>query len=461
MKIKVKQLGILREAEWELGNLTIVCGANNTGKTYATYALYGFLKIWKHMMDIALDEIVISDLCDKGLARIDLAAIWRNKSHIIDEACLKYSNVLFKILASSEERMRGASFSITTNGSNDWTVKKFTKTLENKSFGSIKFVKEENSNTLEVVILKEGDKITEIPTEFIKDIVKDQIEDILFQKLFPEVFIASAERTGAAIFLKELDFARNRILDELSTEKPLNPYSYLDKVYTTYAMPVKDNVDFIRQLDDVSKHESDILKNNPDILDNFADIIGGQYKVSKNSVYFVPHKMSTTKLTMNESSSAVRSLLDIGFYIRHSVKAGDLLMIDEPELNLHPGNQRRIARLFARLVNAGVKVFITTHSDYIIKELNILILLHAKKGRFAKLIDEYKYTESELLDYKSVKVYEAGHSLHKAEGATRSSSINTFTQADINPEYGIELKSFDKEIREMNHIQNDILLGAD
>jgi predicted ATPase len=461
MKIKVKQLGILREAEWELGNLTIICGTNNTGKTYATYALYGFLKIWKHMMDIALDKIVISDLCDKGLARIDLAAIWHNKSQIIDKACRQYSKVLFKILASSEERMKDASFSITTNGSNDWAAKKFSNTLKNKSFGSIKFVKDENSNTLEVVILKEGDKVTEIPAEIIEEIVKDQIEDVLFQNLFPEVFIASAERTGAAIFLKELDFARNRMLDEISTEKPLNPYRYLDKVYSTYAMPVKDNVDFIRQLDDEAKHESAISKNNPDIVDNFADIIGGQYKVSKNSVYFVPHKMNAIKLTMNESSSAVRSLLDIGFYILHSVKAGDLLMIDEPELNLHPGNQRRIARLFARLVNAGVKVFITTHSDYIIKELNILISLHAKKERFAKLINKYKYNESELLDYKSVKVYEAGQSKHKADGAKRASYINTFTQADINPEYGIELKSFDKEIREMNHIQNDILLGAD
>lgn len=460
MKIKVKQLGILREAEWELGDLTIVCGTNNTGKTYATYALYGFLKIWKHMMDIALDNTVISELRDKGLARIDLAAIWHNKNHIIDKACDKYSKVLFKILASKEERMKDASFSITTDGNNDWK-KKFSNTLKNKSFGSIKFVKDENSDILEVVVLKEGDKITDIPTEIIEEIVKDQIEDVLFQNLFPEVFIASAERTGAAIFLKELDFARNRMLDEISTEKPLNPYRYLDKVYSTYAMPVKDNVDFIRQLDDEAKHESAILKNNPDIVDNFADIIGGQYKVSKNSVYFVPHKMNAIKLTMNESSSAVRSLLDIGFYILYSIKAGDLLMIDEPELNLHPGNQRRIARIFARLVNAGVKVFITTHSDYIVKELNILISLHAKKEQFAKLISKYKYNESELLDYKSVKVYEAGQSKHKADGAKRASYINTFTQADINQECGIELKSFDKEIREMNHIQNEILLGAD
>ena len=78
---------------------------------------------------------------------------------------------------------------------------------------------------------------------------------------------------------------------------------------------------------------------------------------------------------MGESSSAVRSLLDIGFYLEHIAKKGDLLIIDEPELNLHPENQRCIARLLAKLVNYGIKVFITTHSDYIVKELNTLIML--------------------------------------------------------------------------------------
>ena len=37
MKIFVKNLGILRQAEFELGDFTIICGQNNTGKTYATY----------------------------------------------------------------------------------------------------------------------------------------------------------------------------------------------------------------------------------------------------------------------------------------------------------------------------------------------------------------------------------------------------------------------------------------
>ena len=41
------------------------------------------------------------------------------------------------------------------------------------------------------------------------------MKEILFNKALPNVFIASAERTGVAIFRKDLDFARNRMLDEL------------------------------------------------------------------------------------------------------------------------------------------------------------------------------------------------------------------------------------------------------
>ena len=43
MKFKVTNLGCIKSAEIELGKLTLLSGENNTGKTYLTYALYGFL----------------------------------------------------------------------------------------------------------------------------------------------------------------------------------------------------------------------------------------------------------------------------------------------------------------------------------------------------------------------------------------------------------------------------------
>ena len=90
-------------------------------------------------------------------------------------------------------------------------------------------------------------------------------------------------------------------------------------------------------------------------------------------------------------------------------------MVDEPELNLHPANQRRIARLFARLVNLGVKVFITTHSDYIVKELNTLIMLNHDKPHLKRIAKENGYRQSELIRSDQVKVYMAQEELMPLE----------------------------------------------
>lgn len=46
MKFRIENLGRLDRAELEVADLTVICGENNSGKTYATYALYGFLRMW-------------------------------------------------------------------------------------------------------------------------------------------------------------------------------------------------------------------------------------------------------------------------------------------------------------------------------------------------------------------------------------------------------------------------------
>jgi len=292
--------------------------------------------------------------------------------------------------------------------------------------------------------------------------ISDAIKKILFGHLLPQPFIASAERTGAAIFRNELNFARNRLLEQMSTmEREINPFELLNKVYSDYALPVRRNVDFTRQLDETSKKESFILKNHPNIIELFAEIIGGKYKVAKTrDLFFIP-KSSSVRLTMEESSSAVRTMLDIGFYICHAAEKGDLLIIDEPELNLHPENQCRLARLLARLVNLGIKVFITTHSDYLVKEFNTLLMLNNEGNKLSKISKQYGYNNSELLKKEQVKVYIAEEALAQLPDKTRRTRIFTFTQADITQKYGIELGSFDEVINRMNKIQNEIILEGE
>jgi predicted ATPase len=86
--------------------------------------------------------------------------------------------------------------------------------------------------------------------------------------------------------------------------------------------------------------------------------------------------------------TGIKSLLSISLTIslarswkKDIAQKGNLLIVDEPGLNLHPENQRKLDRLFTTLLNRSIKIFITTHSNYIIKELNTLILLNSEDQR--------------------------------------------------------------------------------
>ena len=90
MKIKVKNLGPLRQAEYELGDLTIICGRNNTGKTYVTYALYGFFDYWKSTYNFSVKNI--NKLIENGHISINLFEYRDKISEILKQACKKYQN---------------------------------------------------------------------------------------------------------------------------------------------------------------------------------------------------------------------------------------------------------------------------------------------------------------------------------------------------------------------------------
>jgi len=459
MKIKVKHLGALREAEFTLGDLTIICGGNNTGKTYATYALFGFLYTWQRMLSIQINDDKIEELLADGVIRIDIQEYVKKSEQIIIKACERYTKELPKIFAAPIDRFKNTEFNISLEiKTEDIKLKnKFDRKMGSANAEIFSITKSEESTELVVTLLVEKDKV-KIPHEFIKFLIANAIKDIIFAQFFPRPFIASAERTGAAIFRKDLNFAKNRLLEEIGqADENINTMELLLKEYDDYALPIKTNVDFTRKLETIVKKNSFITDEYPDLLADFTDIIGGEYTVTRNDeLYYVP-KGKKVKLSMDESSSAVRSLLDIGFYLKHEAEHGDLLMVDEPELNLHPENQRRVARLFARLVNVGIKVFITTHSDYIVKELNTLIMLNHDKPHLKRIAAQEGYRPEELIAAEKIKVYIAEETDMKLEGNTRKTKCQTLTPADINPELGIEARSFDITIETMNRIQEAIV----
>ena len=462
LTVKLKNIGIIKHAEFSMGDLTIICGENNTGKTYAAYALYGFLESWRKLIDIPIEDEQIHSLLADGALKINLARYFEMANQMLADACERYPHQLDEIFAApegtfhnSEFHIKPSEFRLQNHGVKD-------KVRINQD-PFIVHLKSEESEELVFSLAVNGEREKSIDSIFARDVMRFVISDTVFSHSLPRPFISSAERTGVAIFRKELNFARNRLLEEMGrADQKADPRELLFKAYQNYPKPLRDNVDFTRQLEDIGKRKSYIAKEHPEILEDFADIVGGSYAVTQNDqLYYVP-KGRRLKLAMDQSSSAVRSLLDTSFYLRHVAKRGDLLMIDEPELSLHPENQRRIARLLARLTNIGVKVFVTTHSDYIVKELNTLIMLNHDKPHLKRVAEENGYQDSELLNAEQVKVYMTEKALLPLEeGQKRRKRGYTLVPANIHPQFGVEVSSFDKTIDDMNRIQDEIVWGEE
>ncbi len=461
MKITIQNLGVLKKAAFELGDLTLICGSNNTGKTYATYALFGFLLNGKRFMRTEVSNQEINDLMNNGATQIDIARHAKGAKNILSQSCQTYTQYLPRIFASNPKHFEEAQFKADLELDLESILPSpFERKIRSRKSEILSFRKPKGSRDLVVSLSAETEKIG-LPTEIIKEEISEVINEIIFGQYFPTPFIASAERTGVAIFSKELDFARNRLLEEMArSDKDIDPMELLFKSYNDYALPVKANVDFTRRGADIRKEDSFIAKEHSPVLEEFSDIIGGEYiSGSDNSIYFKPSR-KRLKLTMAESSSAVRSMLDIGSYLRHIAKPGDLLMIDEPELSLHPENQRRVARLFARLINLGIRVFITTHSDYIIKELNTLIMLNQDKPYLKRIAEREGYRNEELVDPDRVEVYIAEKALMKTKSNHKRRSLHwTLREAEVSHEQGIDARSFDETIDKMNEIQDAIIWG--
>ncbi|XXX93753.1 ATP-binding protein [Sorangium sp. So ce204] len=78
-------------------------------------------------------------------------------------------------------------------------------------------------------------------------------------------------------------------------------------------------------------------------------------------------------IDLYNASSSIKQLTPLLLYLRFRAAPNDFLIIDEPEMGLHPESQARVIEALAMLVNLGVRVLVTTHSPYVMAHLNNLV----------------------------------------------------------------------------------------
>ena len=443
VKFIFKKIGPIEKAELELGDITIIAGRNNTGKTYLVYTLYGFLKKWYGQSLSSDIERIGGEVVKNGRFKrtVDRETLDRERKEIIRGVTQSFSQKdLAGVFSSPSDSFAGSSIEVELL--NEFPKKKQAEIpLQTGGTLSIQY------NGTDITITDKSIRDQQHDESFFLYYFSYLYRHFLLPEFSYPPFILSAERFGISLFYKELDFTKNKLVDllqKVSDDKnrdQFSPYLFIDKTTSRYALSIKDNIDYTRDISNLKRQRSDIYEDK--LFEKIKDMMKGYYRSSNDDIEFISKRKGRSfNLPLHIASSSARGLSDLYFYLRHAAKENQLVIIDEPESHLDTANQILLARLLARMIQSNLKVLITTHSDYIIKEINNLIMLSRPFKEKKKVIQDLGYKKDDFIEPAAIRAY-------VAEG-------DSLTKCEID-EFGIDMPVFDKTIDKINRTSIELV----
>ena len=137
--------------------------------------------------------------------------------------------------------------------------------------------------------------------------------------------------------------------------------------------------DFLSQLIEMGSEQVLARQKSSDLTERLEkNILGGAVRLETETGY--PHFAYRptgwkADLPLMRASSMVSELAPVVLYLRHVVQPGDVLIIEEPESHLHPAMQAVFARELARLARSGIRIVVTTHSEWLLDQFANLVRL--------------------------------------------------------------------------------------
>jgi hypothetical protein len=247
------------------------------------------------------------------------------------------------------------------------------------------------------------------------------------------IYFFPAERSGAVLFYKQLFQSGNDILRKFELSRDVN----ILKDVSNYPEPINEYMKFLNR-DFENRNETEIYKN---VFVNIEDIIDGEILVRDDKILYKNKK--DFELEMGLVSSTVKTLVGFYLYIKYCAKEGDIIFIDEIELNLHPRNQLELIKLFNILTKYGIKFIVSTHSPLIMQEINNMILYEEKKknSNIKKVNIEYNVNQNYGIGKDDINVWFLN------DGTVNELKVD---------EEGVETSTFNKVVAKMNNFYQDL-----
>ncbi len=414
MELLIKNLGSIRNNNQAI-DLTkkfyTFIGYNNSGKTLVSQLLWTIFNddnIRKFSENTQIDSLVIDS--EKPIKKITI------NQELIDEILNKFSRFIEKEVVNTYNL--DASIKETIISSNKLIFQADIKEFKETTFKTTFLVRVAGNNDLEYLQISKGkgSLTINIKENNIPDKVFDQIPRDFFERAKPykesviipsiirvllspiqDTFFIPASRSFFPVFYQYIyEIERNkrseynRRLQELIENIDDDSDSNEDKLKRlreqlpkrSYTEPMNKVIESLYSLN--TKKEINSVYNS--LIEKMIGLMGGEITISSLEsiapIQFSFKFDESKDLPMYLASSSVNQLTILYLYLKYWAKEkNNFLMIDEPEVNLHPENQIRLMDILVQFVtDHNNRVLITTHSPILTDILNNYVYLHTLKS---------------------------------------------------------------------------------
>ncbi|MCI5668713.1 MAG: ATP-binding protein [Oscillospiraceae bacterium] len=396
MRLKINNIGKISNADIEFNGITVVAGENNTGKSTISKVLYSIFNSNYHS-----EEYIAKQKIDR--------VNWTVFNALRTHSSNSYDHV-FRI-NRNKSFMQFIEKLLSYNGNDDGLLSEIKNFVTEKTNDTDFRIRESNVDEIVDTIFTSVKEIQEISNKaylttriynYFRDLFNEQIINIksneasatltikgeIFSITFSErkcTFDANFLFTNKAIFIdspQAMDIyssyrGRNAFFD---SDPAISPKSYI-------ASLLEENLHDVSGDDVVGKTISEPKVDR--VMNVISKAVRGYFEDNSGNQGF-HFSDGDGSIYLENLSSGVKSFLIIRKLLENGqINDRDVLILDEPEINLHPAWQVIFAELIVILQKEfNLTVLLSTHSPYFLSALEA----YSKKYQ---VVDKCKYYLSE------------------------------------------------------------------
>ena len=379
MKLSIRNIGKLKEADVAINGITVIAGENNTGKSTVGKVLWsvfnGFYKIDEKVYNEKVSEL--KKIVDKLLKENGYDRIKDNFKDFFGIFDRTNEKIAIELLKNDKDYSENEIKSI---------VNKYKENLE---IGDISNFIDEINDTLKIL---NKEIIKTIVSRVMNKEFHNQINTV-FSSEKMDVGKINLEIKGKNIHLKiennEISDIQNYFLINKETVYIDNPfildsYDYKDENHQTH---LGNNV--FSENENGAISEIKVKKKLNNIYKKLNNILNGEILEDKNFNFV--YRTNSGDIDLKNLSTGLKTFAIIKMLLQNgTLEENGTIILDEPEIHLHPEWQIKFAELIVLLQKEfGMHILLTTHSPYFLKAIQV----YSKKYEIS---DKCKYYMSEL-----------------------------------------------------------------